>query len=620
MAKKKAAKSKTEKSSEKKDGAETQRIWEERIVAAKKAKEDWSQLFRVELARDYFDGRQNPGHPENEWITVNKIYSHLMAQLPTLYSMDPYFYVKTKKSHYPDPSYIATFDERAKIRQAYLNYLKAELKLKTKARLAIQDAHFAFGVVKVHFKSDEKENPDAGNEILGEDGKPLLDDSGEALLEPDIIPINERYVLSRLHPDDFIWSSDAGSLDDKWHWVAERICMTRAEAEADKRLNQTILRTVRPSERAEDRKTLDVFDRKYSDPSEEILTFWEIYDLDKKRWLMIAEGADEPLIEPDELPRGVERHPYAVLRFTLRDKSPYPIPPVSQAIDPQREYCTLRSQIMVHRKRFNRKYEVNVNALAGDADDEISKLENGEDGTCIKTQVTGAVTAIQDAPLDQMRMAEVGFLDRDMTEIFGSAGESRGIVDAQSATQADIMDKRLQIKEGDKLSIVTDWITEIGEKLDKLVQANISRDEAVRIIGPQGEFWQLVRVDDYAELNGEFEYSVNVGSTFPQLPQIERAQWLSFLQVLVQFPHLLMQKHLMKRMAEMHHIEDEAMLEELYTLGRQIMGGQLPMPGAKGSQPGVPMAMPGAVTGGMAGGPLGGNANGGGAPGGMMNA
>lgn len=77
--------------------SDVQKRWEERIARAKKKREAWENEFRTQLGRAYFEGKQNPGYPADEWITVNKIYSHLQAQLPMLYSMDPYFYVKLEK-------------------------------------------------------------------------------------------------------------------------------------------------------------------------------------------------------------------------------------------------------------------------------------------------------------------------------------------------------------------------------------------------------------------------------------------------------------------------------------------------------------------------------------------
>lgn len=588
--------------SESEDKPDLQKRWTERINQAKKKREDWENTFRVKLARDYFAGKQNPGYPPEEWITINKIYSQLMAELPSLYSVDPYFYVKTKKSYSPDPNDIAAFEQKAKIRQSYLNYLKGELKLKTTCRLGIQDAHFAYGVVKVHYYADEVENPDYDKELTDDDGKVLKDDEGAPLKGPEYIPVNERYCITRVHPDDFLFSGDAGPLDDKWPWVAEQIRMSQDEAREDKRLNQKILKSLKPGDKDKDKGKGESEKNKEDDP----FVFWEIYDIKRKKWLILSEDAQDLLKQPTSLPKGIEDHPYGILRFTLQDDSAYPIPPVSQRLDPQKELCLARSRYMTHRKRFNRKYEVQVNALTDET--ELEKLESGEDGTIIrKMSANPVITPIIDAPLDQNGWVEIQHLNNDLNEVSGYGGNARGVADADSATEADILEKRLNIREGDRLSMVTEWILEIAQKLDQLVQANISRDEAVRITGPQGEFWVEVKETDYEDIDGEYEYSVNVGATSPQLPQLERAQFLALLNTLATFPQLMLNKRLMKRVMEMHNVDDEAVIEELYLLAQQMMSGALPMPGAPvGEQPGTASA-------GMALGALGGLMNGGGA-------
>lgn len=605
--------------------AEIQATWEDRINRAiAHREEDFDKPFRVKMAREYLDGKQRPPDvPDHEWITVNKLYSHMQAQLPILYSLDPYYYIKVKKSFSPDPADIPLFEAKAKIRQSYLNYLKKELELKQKARLAIQDAHTSFGVVKVHYCADEYENEDAGKPIMDEDGLPMIGDDGLPLMEPDTIPVNERYVVSRLHPDDLIFSEDAGTLSDKWHWIAERVRMTPEEARKRKLISQSVLdetpMTSRDKEDAEKgffggvSKILkrDGIDSKKDE--RQVYIGWEIYDLDNKQWMLILEGAKRPAIEPQPLPAGIERHPYAVLRFTLRDDSPYPLPPLSQAIDPQREFNLARSKVLTHRKRFNRKYEVFADGLESEA--ELDKLESGEDGTIIRKKTPAQlVFPISDAQLDPQNYSEIAALNSDMVELLGTPGEARGLATADSATQAAIIDKRLEVREGDRVSIVSDWLGEVGAKLDQLVQAHITREEAIRIVGPTGEYWEYIKPADFEAINGEFEYSVDVGSTQPRLPQIERAQWMAFMQVLAGFPHLMTSPRFMKHMAEMHNISDESMVEELRQIGLKIMQGQQPMPGQAGSNSGVPDNNPITALLGAAMGSGGGTTNGGGAP------
>lgn len=594
-----------------------QKKWETRVLAAKKAREKWAEEFKIKMGRDYFEGRNNPGYPAEEWINVNKIYSHLAAQLPLLYSIDPYFYVKVSKSFAIDPAAIAMMEKRGKIRQAYLNYLKKELQLKEKARLGILDAHFEYGVLKVRRASDSKKHPHAGEPILDEDGKGMSDEGGKPLVYPDELPVNERYEICRIHPNDLLFDEDAGPLEDSWGFIAQHISIKKSEAMEDSRYDKKAVKSIRPKAKADDKKEKGIVGAVRSwlageAPGEdEYVDIYEIYDLKKREFLSYAEDADDLIMDVRPCPPGIDKHPFSILGFMPRDNSPYPIPPVFNALDPQKEYSLSRSRLLTHRKRFNRKYEVDVNKLQ-DADTELSKLESGEDGTIIRVMALGAVNPINDAPLDQQNLQELQLLNNDMVEIFGTPAQARGVADSDSATEASILDKRLEVREGDRLSMVVDWITTAAKKLDQLVQYHIDRDEAVKITGPQGEFWQIVKQQDYEAIDGEFEYTVNLGASQPRLPDIERAQWIAFMsQVVIPFPHILTSPSIMKRMAEMFKIEDEAALEEFRQLGLKIMSGQMPMPGGQG---GGPSDNPVAAVMGAAMGPMGGNTNGGGSP------
>lgn len=607
---------------------ELQKSWEQKIFRAKECRKAWADQFRVQMGRDYFEGNQNPGYPENEWISIPKIYSHLKAQLPFLYSMDPYFYVKVRKTHQENLAEMGqeefqealnVMEKRGKVRQSFLNYLKVELKIKPKARLAIQDGMFAYGVLKSRYASDLEKHPNAGDSILDDQGEEQKDpDTGETMVYPDTLPVNKRYEAIRIHPDDFVFDEDAGPLEDSWSFLAQRIRMTKEEVLASPLYRRSAAKTVAPKAKDDPEKDKGIFMSWFAkkatgkEKQDDYVDVWEIYDLKKNETLTIAENAEDVLIKPRSLPPGIEGHPFSLLRFTLRDNSPYPIPPVSPAIDPQKEVSLSRSRWLTHRKRFDRKYEVNVLALE-DADTEIDKFEMGGDGIVLRKTISGeAFTPIKDAPLDQQGVQELIALDNDVVEALGTPGNARGVANSDSATEASILDSRLDVREGDSLSLVVDWILDFARKLDQLVQFHIDRTQAVKIAGPEGEFWQLVKQEDYEEIEGEFEYSVNVGASRPRLPDIERAQLMAFFQqVIIPLPHILTQPATMKRMAELFHIEDDAMIEELRRMGEKILSGELPTPGQQG---GGPSNNPISQVIGAALGQQGGNANGGGSP------
>jgi hypothetical protein len=272
----------------------------------------------------------------------------------------------------------------------------------------------------------------------------------------------------------------------------------------------------------------------------------------------------------------------------LRDDSWYPLPPVSQWLDSQREYCEVRSKILTHRKRFNRKYEVYAPAF-DDLAQETSKLSLGDDGTCIvKNQPGAAVTPIQDAPLDMQVHTELAYLRNDFNELAVGANQRGGTAGVDSATEAGILEKRTLIREGDRQSLVADFLTDIGRKLDQTVSAHITREQAIKVAGPQGELWALVRPEDYGDIDGDYEYSIAVGSTQQQLPEIERQQFTAMLAMLAGAPQLLTSKALVKELARMHKVENDAVVEELVAIGQAIVAGQMQQPGVQGSVAGTP--------------------------------
>lgn len=584
--------------------------WLERIQQAQKVKDEWRQQFQIGKCYDYYEGRQAP--PGNDdYFIVNRIYSTLQAELPTLYSADPYFYVKLATSYSTNPMDVAMFEKRAAVRQSMLNYLKGELKLKQKARLSIFDAHFQFGVLKTHYYADLVENPDKGKPVFHEATElPVIGDDGNPLMEPDTIPANEAYKICRIHPDDFLVDADAGPLNDEVNWKAQRIKIPIEELKEDKRYNKSAISKIQPTEisdeaqKEKNRRQKGLASSTQPDDEPDTAVIWELYNLKKDEWLVVAEGLnDEFLIEPGPLPAGIEGDPFIDLRFVDRDASWYPIPPISQLLDSQRATNEVRSKMVVHRKRFNRKYEMYAVAY-DDPEGAAGKLEQGEDGTVIiKNQPQPTVTPIQDAPLDQMHIMELNMLRQDFEELAVGSNQKGSGAGIDSATEAGIIEKRVQIREGDKINMVMEFMADTGRKLDQVVQANITKDQAVKVAGgPNGEYWELVKTTDYAEIAGEYQYSINVGATTPQLPEIERAQWTAFLQLIANAPQLALSPALMKKMAEMHHIYDENMLKELGDIAQKMMSGQMPVPGQQGSMPNVMQQNPATMGAGMAAG------------------
>jgi hypothetical protein len=577
--------------------------WLEKIDRAKDVKRDWEERFRVNTSVDFWEGRQRPpAMADEEWITVNLIFSNLEAILPSLYSQDPYFYVRVKRSFDPHPMQIALMEKRGETRQSFLNYLKGELKLKDKARLAIFDSMFAFGTLKASITSQVRENPFAGQQILGEDGTPLVGTDGEELVEPDSIPAGEQYQWSRIHPADFLVDEDAGPIEpDNVSWKAHQLKQTVDDVRRNPAYKSGVRNEVQPTalsdverkrqERKKGPRVTSADSGKRQEEKPDTVLLWEVWDLDRREWFVLAEGHNSDFLrDPEPFPKGIEDDPFVSLRFSPRNDSWYPNPPVSQWLDPQRDINDLLSRQKTHRKRFDRKYLAYKQAF-DNVEDAVDRFLDQGDGAVIIADTNpgwAPISPIQDAPLDGTNQIELGNLMAAMNDIAVGAnqrGAGRGV---DSATEAGIVESRTQLREGDRLSSVSDFLADSGRKMDGLVQANITQEQAVRVTGPEGDKWILVRTEDYEEISGEYEYTVQAGSTRPQLPDIERAQWTAFLAFLANAPQFLLSKRLLTKTAEMFHVHDEAMIEEIHEIGRQMMGGQIPTPGQQGSTPGAP--------------------------------
>jgi len=554
--------------------------WLQEIQRAKDVKEEWRKRFRVPLSYEYWEGIQRPQDVNaDEWITINLIYSSILAELPSLYSTDPYFYIKLARSYSINPQDIALYEKKAKVRQSMLNYLKREIDLKTTSRLSIFDALFQFGITKVHYHADIVDNEKAGSPILDNMGGIMVDDDGEAMMEPETLPAGQAYRVSRIHPDDFFVDPDAGPLDSDVGWRCHRYREHIEDFRDNKRYTEKArgvegvqaTEAKDESEKDRERRKKGGLATREAENKAEYVILYEMWHDAHDEWFVVAEGYDDFVRKPADVPPGTEEHPFVDLRYTLRDDSWYPLPPVSQLLDSQYDYCFFRSKLSSHLKRFNRKYELDENAV-DDFEESAIALTLGDDGTVIRSRGQGipAVRPIQDAPLDQQLHTNLAYNKQDFTELAVGANQRGARSGVDSATEAGILEKRAMVREGDRLGLVVDFLQHIGRKLDQLVQKYIDADQAIKVTGPEAEaYWELVKTSDYDQINGEYEYTINVGSVTPQLPEIERAQWTQFLTLLGSAPFLATSKRLLEKGAEMFNINDEAMVEELHQIAMQ---------------------------------------------------
>lgn len=590
---------------------QTAKKWLDKIHTAEKLREKWYEHFNIATCYNYYQGDNKPeGQDDSEWSNVNFFYGILQSELPGLYSYDPYFYVSLKKSYNPTPEMIAQMTTIATVRQSMLNYLKGELDMKTTARLAIQDAYFQYGVVKVGYTANMVENPEAGKEMTDEEtGNFLLDENRQPILEPELLPMDERYTITRVHPDDIIIDCNAGPLESSISFIAQRLKMSVEEVRENKKFSAKARKSITPSEvslesiKESDERKKGLLLESENEDKPDTCVLYEVWDLKKKKFCVVGLNCEEYLVKPQELPAGIEDHPYSFLRWNLLDNKWLPMPPTSQWIDLQEDYLDIKSKMKTHRKRFNRKYCIQQSAFQ-DISKAVSDLQYGEDGTVLVSNAQqNPIFPIHDAPLDQQLYMDLNNIKSEFALIAAGTNQMGSGSGIDSATEASIIAKRTAVKESDKAGLVADFIKTIGRKLDQLIKANITEDIAIKVVGIEGEFWQYVKTDDYQDIAGEFDYSVDIGSMLPDVPELQRSQFLALLQLLAQAPQFMLSPALMNKLAAMYSITDKVLIQELQKLGMMMMQQQMAGmagPGNMATPPGGLPGSPGSASQGMA--------------------
>lgn len=596
-----------------KDTRQEVALWQARIRASenvqKKERAIWRRLI------DFYENKQwlNSTWDEDLKLTCNLFFSYVRTMIPSLIFKSPYVYIRPRKP---------AFEDKVKLIETLINYFVQECDLKKQARYALLDAFFSFGVIKCGYTAHMETNQNAGEflrdpegNILRESdgtpqlakgsflkdqtGEPLIDpDTGEPLLEPPNILIGESFFFDRISPEDIYFPIDSVNDPERTDWIAQRFVRRVKDAKKDTNYDAKQRKLIKATGSIrEESKDIDLSTH-YSEEVKQFLKeesetceIFEIWDVRERRVKTIVSGVSDYL-RNEPYPKGIEKHPFSFLKFNERPDRILPLPELLPGESLQKEYNESRTMMMVHRKRFGRKYEALKGILT---QDEMTKLKEGPDGTIIEVPSLGSIQPIKDAPLDPVAYSQPPSTKEDWREIMGISGERMGTSGTSTATAASIVETASQTRVGDKLDLVTDWFKLISRKQLQSMQANLTLPGVIKIAGAEGEQW--VEYDPkQGDLEGEYDTNVEVGSSAPKNIESERQQIIELLGVLGQNPWLLQRQDgtqridldiLMKEIIERFQIENQRILT-------------MPQQQAISPQQGVmPTLNPGAMSGGM---------------------
>lgn len=481
---------------------------------------------------DLYRGYQYEGaKTTNDRLIINIVFATVNVLVPAVSINNPKFTISARK---PDTQ------AQAMLTQEILNYLWQVHKYQQDFRLAVLDfIVIGHGWNKVGYKwikepESKKAEDDASNAALDseayEEGVDDREDK-EGNTESELIVDDDRPFVERISPFDIFVDPDARH-PKEMRWIAQRTWRPLADVQVDSRYSATARKKVGARSWSRWSDTNADGDARSGDTTPaQTLQYAEIFEFyDIKRGTVATLSVDSSddstadggfLIKPEKMPYA-SGHPFEMIRNYEVPDHFYPVGDIEQIESLQLELNETRNQMMNHRKRFARKwlYEKDafdrdgVTALESDVDNAMIPVISDGDPAKVIAPVPAVIT-----PPEFYNQSDM--ISTDMDRVSGVSDYQRGAQTAikRTATEAAMIQDASNSRAQDRLAKIEESLARIGCRIVQLMQQYLTGKHVARITSIPGAAW-LEYDKDY--IKGEFDYSVQGGSTEPQNETFKR--------------------------------------------------------------------------------------------------
>jgi hypothetical protein len=532
-----------------------QDVWEARITEAELEKEKWKKEFKCDELQQMYEGHQMPDWwNEDSWFSINLFFATANILRRNVCPKEIQVNMKLARSFVSDMQMIEQIQQIIKVREAVIKHVFKEQRVWRDARTSYMNSLCQFGILKVGYSATMLKNENSGEVVRDYDNNPVVQEDGGLLYESDFVTENEEFFIDSVDPDCFLVDRHCReNLDKTGIWCAQKFYMPVADAKNEIGWNKKVIKNLRPSALEESEKAFLGDNVEYLTkwewqndvylPENELVVGYEIYDLKRRETLTLIRGAEDVVKGPHALPPGVALHPFVPIKFYDRKSSWYPVPVLFNWMGPQNEYNVTRNQMSIHRRRFNRKYAMIRDGIDTDNQD---KLQFGKDGEIVTVERAGALEPIKDAPLGAEYFFDTSQLREEFMESSGVGQLQRNQVGAESATEAEIVERRSRESELDEHEEMMISLSEVAKKLNESMEANLTQEGAVLEVGPGGENWVAFGPESFDFIEGEVLFEVEVSEEARATLQVERAQLMQLLDILGKNPMLALDDGLLR--------------------------------------------------------------------------
>ena len=555
---------------------------------------DWKRYI------DLYRGRQYASAPVTDQLIVNLIFSTINTMAPAVAVNNPRFVVNARKPEAAD---------KAVITEEVLNYLWRTHRYHDEFRLAVNDwLVIGHGWLKVGYKfvkpPEEKKASDDLSEPGESDGATTtgIDDREdiEGNVESEMYVADDRPFLERLSPFDMFVDPDARHPKEMC-WIAQRVWRPIQDVQVDERYSATARKKVSSKSWSRWSTSEGDQDGRRDKPDKgpksyvEVIEFYDIKRKTVSTFALDAEDASEKssfLIKPKPMPYAMG-HPFEMIRNYEVSDSFYPLGDVCQIESLQLELNSTRTQMLNHRKRFQRKWLYNSDAFDRDG---VTALQSEVDNTMIPVNADDIASAVVPMPAvitptdfyDQS-----GLITNDIDRVSGVSDYQRGGNNAmkRTATEAAMIQDAANARGADRLAKIEGSLARLGERIIGLMQQFLTGEQVARIVTMPGKVWVPY---DSEYIQGEFDFEVAAGSTEPQNETFRRQSALQlvdasmpFLEMGVANPQGLYM-HILQKGFGIKDVSNFIMQPPPPGPGDPAMGGQPVPPGQEGAAPPPP--------------------------------
>lgn len=346
---------------------------------------------------------------------------------------------------------------------------------------------------------------------------------------------DDRANVERISPFD-IFVDPTATRERNMRWIAQRMYVPLEKARKRADWDRQARKMLTGHAMSEIKKEQDLSrPQEQLDKEPDFAIVWEFYDLLGNTVSTFAEGCDRFLSKPIKIDLPFD-HPFVMLKnYEVPDRF-YPIGDIEPIVSLQLELAMTRTQMINDRKRFRRMYLMRPDSLGPDAMDQVL---GGDDNIIVEVKddrpFADVFAAVTTSSLPPEFYNQTAMMLDDINIVTGVTEYQRGAVAEvrRTATEANMIQDGANARSASKLAIVERSIGEVAKKIVALSQQFLTSESVVRIIGPNDAMsWQQYTADD---LQGEYDFSVEAGSTQPQNESSRRQSAMQLMDAMTPF-------------------------------------------------------------------------------------